>query len=139
MRRRTKSSADVRAKDEATTIDEYLALVSEDKRGALRALREMIRAAAPDAEECISYKMPAFKLNGMLVGFAAAKNHCALYAWNGSTTGLFADELRGYETSKGTIRFTPEKPLPERLVRRLVELKVVKNAERSKAAKSRQG
>ena len=119
-----------------TTIDEYLALVSEDKRAALQALREVIRAAAPEAEECISYQMPAFRLNGMLVGFAAAKNHCALYAWNGSALGMFADELRGYDTSKGTIRFTPEKPLPETLVRRLVETKVAKNAEKAKRAKT---
>src|SRR5271154_6945150 len=111
------------------TIDQYLSRVSEDKRAALQALREMIRAAAPEAEECISYKMPAFRLNGMLVGFAAAKNHCALYAWNGTAVGLFADELRGYDTSKGTIRFTPEKPLPETLVQRLVEMKVAQNAQ----------
>jgi uncharacterized protein YdhG (YjbR/CyaY superfamily) len=123
--------------DNPRTIDEYLSLVSEDKRAALQALREMIRATAPEAEECISYKMPAFRLNGMLVGFAAAKNHCALYAWNGSSVGMFADELKGYDTSKGAIRFTPDKPLPETLVRRLVEMKVAKNAEKSAAAKSR--
>ena len=120
-----------------TTIDEYLALVSEDKRAALQALREIIHSAAPEAEECISYQMPAFRLNGMLVGFAAAKNHCALYAWNGSSVGMFADELQGYETSKGAIRFTPDKPLPETLVRRLVEMKVAKNAEKSRAVKRR--
>jgi uncharacterized protein YdhG (YjbR/CyaY superfamily) len=128
-----------RETDAPTTIDAYLASVSEDKRAALQALREIIRAAAPGAEECISYKMPAFRLNGMLVGFAAAKNHCALYAWNGSAVGMFADELRGYDTSKGAIRFTPEKPLPEKLVRRLVEMKVAKNAQKSKAVKSRTG
>ena len=121
------------------TIDAYLASLSEDKRAALQALREVIRAAAPDAEECISYQMPAFKLNGMLVGFAAARNHCALYAWNGSAVGLFADELKDFDTSKGTIRFTPDKPLPETLVRRLVEMKVARNAEKAKAAKSRTG
>ena len=118
------------------TIDEYLSRVSEDKRAALQALREIIHAAAPEAEECISYEMPAFRLNGMLVGFAAAKHHCALYAWNGSTVGLFGDDPKGYETSKGTIRFTPDKPLPEALVRRLVEMKVAKNAERSKKPKA---
>jgi len=121
-------------RDAPTTIDEYLALVSDDKRAALQALREIIRAAAPDAQECISYKMPAFRQNGMLVGFAAAKNHCALYAWNGTAVGLFADELRGYDTSKGTIRFTPEKPLPETLVRRLVEMKVAQNAQNRRRA-----
>src|ERR1022692_2773292 len=113
--------------DKPTTIDEYLSRVSEDKRAALQALREIIRAAAPGAEECISYQIPAFRLDGMLVGFAAAKNHCALYAWNGSTLGMFGDELKGYNASKGTIRFTPDKPLPETLVRRLVEMKVARN------------
>ncbi len=122
--------------DAPTTIDEYLASVSEDQRAALQALREIIRAAAPDAEECISYKMPAFRQDGMLVGFAAAKHHCALYAWNGSAVGMLADELKGYDTSKGAIRFTPDKPLPEALVRRLVEMKVAKNAQKPKAAKS---
>jgi uncharacterized protein YdhG (YjbR/CyaY superfamily) len=122
------------AKQQApTTIDEYLARVNDDKRAALQALRELIRAAAPDAEECISYKMPAFRQDGMLVGFAAAKNHCALYAWNGSAVGLFADELRDFDTSKGAIRFTPDKPIPEALVRRLVEMKLAKNAQRKNA------
>ena len=120
-----------------STIDEYLSQVSEDKRAALQALREIIRSVAPEAEECISYQIPAFRLNGMLVGFAAARDHCALYAWNGSAVGMFADELKGYDTSKGTIRFTPDKPLPEAVVRRLVEMKVAKNAQKSKAAKTR--
>ena len=69
----------------------------------------------------------------MLVGFAAAKTHCALYAWNGSSVGLFAQELAGFDTSKGTIRFTPDHPLPETLVRRLVEMKLAKNAQRAEA------
>ena len=122
--------------DSPSTIDDYLSRLSEDKRAALQALREMIHAAAPGAQECISYKMPAFRLNGMLVAFAAAKNHCALYAWNGSSVGLLADELRDFDVSKGTIRFTPDKPLPEALVRRLVEMKVASNSQRVKAVKS---
>ena len=119
-----------------TTIDAYLAGVRDDQWVALQALREVIRAAAPEAEECISYQMPAFRLNGMLVGFAAAKRHCAFYAWNGSAVGLFADELADFDTSKGTIRFTPDKPIPAALVRRLVEMKVAKNAQKPKAARS---
>ena len=119
------------------TIDQYLAALPEDKRNALEKLRQTIRSAAPQAEECISYQMPAFKLNGMLVGFAAAKNHCALYAWNGSTVADFAGDLQGYDTSKGTIRFTPDKPLPEALVRHLVEQKVAMNAERAQARKAK--
>jgi uncharacterized protein YdhG (YjbR/CyaY superfamily) len=123
--------------DKPQTIDDYLARQTPANRAALQALREIIRAAAPQAVECISYQMPAFKLNGMLVGFAAAKNHCALYAWNGSTVADFAGDLQGYDTSKGTIRFTPDKPLPEALVRHLVEQKVAMNAERAQARKAK--
>jgi len=118
---------------EPSTIDEYLSGLSADKRAALQTLREVIRATAPDAQECISYKMPAFKLNGMLVGFAAHARHCALYAWNATSIADFAGDLTGFEISKGTIRFTPEKPIPPELVRRLVEAKVAKNAARVKA------
>ena len=118
--------------DHPTTIDEYLAGLDAETRTALQHLRETIRAAAPEAEECISYQMPAFRLNGMLVGFAAHARHCALYAWNGTTVEAFADELKDFDTSKGTIRFTPDKPLPDALVRHLVLAKVEKNAERAK-------
>jgi uncharacterized protein YdhG (YjbR/CyaY superfamily) len=121
----------------ARTIDDYLAGLSADKREALQALRRTIHAVAPAAEECISYGIPAFKLDGMLVGFAAHANHCALYAWNATTIADFADELQAFDTSKGTIRFTPDKPLPEALVRHLVEAKIVKNAERAKARRER--
>ncbi len=120
------------------TIDEYLSVLSADKRDALQGLRRIVRSVAPDAEECISYGMPAFRLNGMLVGFAAHANHCALYAWNATTISAFSD-LTGFETSKGTIRFMPDKPLPEALVRHLVEAKVVMNAERAKARRGRGG
>lgn len=119
--------------EDPASIDAYIAALAPDQRAALQALRETIRAAAPEAEECISYKMPAFKQNGMLVGFAAHARHLALYAWNGTTTAEFADELAGFEISKGTIRFTPDKPLPPALVRRLVEAKLAKNTERAKA------
>jgi uncharacterized protein YdhG (YjbR/CyaY superfamily) len=118
------------------TIDDYLSPLSADKRAALQALRETIRSTAPDAEECISYQIPAFRLNGMLVGFAAHASHCALYAWNGTTVAAFAEELKDYDTSKGTIRFTPDKPLPEALVRHLVQAKVAANAERAKVRKT---
>jgi uncharacterized protein YdhG (YjbR/CyaY superfamily) len=119
------------------TIDEYLSVLSAEKRDALQALRRIIHSVAPAAEECISYGIPAFRLNGMLVGFAAHANHCALYAWNATTIADFSDELKGFDTSKGTIRFTPDKPLPEAFVRYLVEAKVVKNAERAKARRGR--
>ena len=98
----------------ATTIDEYLSGVSDDKRAALERLRKAIRAAAPRAVECISYQLPAFRLDGkFLVAFGAAANHCAFYP--GGIVEAFADELRDYNTSKGTIRFQPERPLPANL------------------------
>ncbi len=119
--------------DKTLTIDDYLATVKPDQRVALQSMRQTIRAAAPDAEECISYGMPAFRQNGMLVGFAAAARHCALYAWNGSTVEAFADQLKDYDLSKGTIRFTPDKPLPEALVRHLVKEKIALNAAKAGA------
>src|SRR5882724_7119298 len=107
------------------TIDEYLAPLSADKRAALEKLRKIIRAAAPKAEECISYQIPAFRLNGrMLVGFGATANHCAFYPMNSSTVESYKEELKGFKTSKGTIRFQADKPLPTALVRRLVKARI---------------
>src|SRR6266571_2982409 len=105
------------------TIDEYLAAVSDDKQAALETLRKTIKAVAPEAEECISYQLPAFRLNGkLLVAYGAAANHCAFYP--GSTVKALKDELEGYDTSKGTIRFPASKPLPAALVRKLVRLRI---------------
>lgn len=105
------------------TIDQYLAPLSPDKRAALEKLRKAIRAAVPKAEECISYGIPAFRLNGkFLVGFGAAVGHCAFYP--GGTVEAFADELRDYDTSKGTIRFQPDRPIPATLVRKLVRTRI---------------
>jgi len=109
------------------TIDDYLAAVSDDKRAALERLRKAIRAAAPGAEECISYQIPAFRFNGrMLVWFGAGANHCAFYP--GTVVEAFRDELADYDTSKGTIRFQPGRPLPASLVRKLVKARIAKTA-----------
>src|SRR6266480_4868554 len=105
------------------THDDYLAAVTEDKRAALQKLRQAIESAAPKAEECISYQVPAFRLNGrFLVAYGAATNHCAFYP--GSTVKALKDELKGYDTSKGTIRFPASKPLPAGLVRKLIRLRI---------------
>ena|SRR6266496_1234273 len=109
------------------TIDEYLAALSPDKRAALQRLRKIIRAVAPKAEEGISYGLAAFRQNGMLVGFGAAAKHCAFYLMSSSTIAAHKDELRGYDTSKGTIRFSPDKPLPAALVRKLVKARIAEN------------
>jgi uncharacterized protein YdhG (YjbR/CyaY superfamily) len=109
------------------TIDEYLARLSDDKRSALEILRKSIRAAAPKAEECISYQIPAYRQNGMLVGFGATVNHCAFYLMSSSTVETHKDKLKGYDLSKGTIRFQAGKPLPVALVRMLVRARIREN------------
>jgi uncharacterized protein YdhG (YjbR/CyaY superfamily) len=113
-----------------TTIDEYLSALDEDKRVALEGLRKIIRAAAPKAEECISYQLAAFRLNGPLVAFGATANHCAFYLMSSSTVEDHQAELKGYDTSKGTIRFQVDKPLPAALVRKLVKARVAENGGR---------
>src|SRR6266404_4544255 len=118
--KRTASPANAR---KPKTHDDYLAAVTEDKRGALQKLRKAIKEAAPKAEECISYQVPAFRLNGkFLVAYGAAKNHCAFYP--GTTIKALKDDLKSYDTSKGTIRFSAGKPLPSALVRKLVRLRI---------------
>jgi uncharacterized protein YdhG (YjbR/CyaY superfamily) len=111
------------------TIDEYLAALSDDKRAALERLRKTIRAAAPGAEECISYQLPAFRLGGKpLVAFGATSNQCAFYPMSGTTVEAHKDELKDYDTSKGTIRFQASKPLPATLVRKLVKTRIAESA-----------
>ena len=106
------------------TIDEYLAGLSDDKRAALEKLRKAIRAAAPDAEECISYSLPAFCLNGPLVAFGASTHHCSFFPMSPAVLAAHSKELKGYNTSKGPIRFQPGKPLPAALVRKLVKARI---------------
>ncbi len=105
------------------TFDGYLAILDTDQRAALEKLRKAIRAAAPMAEECISYGLAAFRLNGKFLGaLGAAANHCAFHL--GSTVQAHKDELKQYDTSKGTIRFQPSHPLPAVLVRKLVRARI---------------
>ncbi len=119
----TKRTATPAKANKPKTHEDYLAAVTEDKRAALQKLRKAIKTAAPKAEECISYQLPAFRLNGrFLVAYGAATNHCAFYP--GSTVKALKEELKGYDTSKGTIRFPASKPLPAALVRKLVRLRI---------------
>ena len=110
------------------TIDEYLAPLSNEKRAALEKLRRAIKSAAPRAEECISYQIPAFRLGGrMLVAFGAAAKHCAFYPGS-FPLEAHKDELKAYDTSKGTIRFQADRPLPATLVRKLVKTRIAEHA-----------
>jgi uncharacterized protein YdhG (YjbR/CyaY superfamily) len=115
-------------KTKPETIDEYLAPLSNEKRAALEKLRRAIKSAAPKAEECISYQIPAFRLDGrLLVAFGAAKNHCAFYP-GALPVKTHKDELKAYDTTKGTIRFQADSPLSATLVRKLVKTRIAEHA-----------
>jgi uncharacterized protein YdhG (YjbR/CyaY superfamily) len=108
----------------AATIDEYLAGVPDDKRGALERLREQIRTAAPEVTEAISYGLPTFKLDGRwFVAFGATKAHCSFYV-GGRPIEVYAGELTSYRLWKGTINFKPDQPLPAELVTKLVQVRL---------------
>src|SRR5262249_21934910 len=103
--------------------------MSDEKRLALEKLRKTIKATAPKAEECISYGLAAFRLNGkMLVALGATANHCAFYTMSSTTVEAHKDELKGYDTSKGTIRFSANPPLPATLLRKLVKARIAENS-----------
>lgn len=120
-----------------TTVDDYLAALPEDARTTLEKIRKTIKAAAPGAAEVISYQMPMYKHHGMLVGFAAFKDHCSLFP-GANALVTYKEELKGYKTSKGTIRFPIGKPLPAALVKRIVKTCIAENeAAFNKKAKKR--
>jgi uncharacterized protein YdhG (YjbR/CyaY superfamily) len=106
-------------------IDDYLATVSPDRRTELNKLRKAIRSIVPRAEECISYGMPAFRLDGTVVaGFRATAKGCSYYPFSGSTLRTLAADLRGYDQTKSAIHFGPDKPLPATLVRKLIKARI---------------
>ena len=113
-------------------VDGYLAALPQRQRAALEKLRKTIRAAAPRAEEVISYGIPAFWYQGYgIVWYAAWKNHCSLYPISGS----IRRELKGYDTAKGTIRFAVDEPLPTALVKKLVKARIAENQKKVKKLK----
>ena len=117
------------SKTKPKTIDEYLGLTSPEQRVVLEKLRKTIHAAAPGAMEYIGYGLAGFKFNGRpLVYFGAWEGHCALYAASPAVQKKFQKELIGFECSKGTIRFTPDRPLPTTLVKALVKARIAENA-----------
>lgn len=118
------------AKPMPETTRGFLAVLPAPQRQALEHLRGVIIAAAPEAEEYVGYGIPAFRHNGALVSFGAAKNHCALYVQSPAVMEALATELEGLDTSKGTVRFTPDKPIPDALVTRLVQARLDENAAR---------
>ena len=132
----------MKKKPTATTIDEYLATVPPGQRAALEKLRKAIKAAAPKAEECITYGIAAFKLDGKgIAGFSASAKHCSYFPMSGQTTTTLKAELKDYKSSKGGVQFQPDKPLPAALVKRLIKARIAEieaeNVAKSSRAKSR--
>ncbi|MCI4337225.1 MAG: DUF1801 domain-containing protein [Thermoplasmata archaeon] len=119
-----------RAPSGPAAIDAYLEKVPADVRAALQELRETIRKAAPTAEEVISYGMPAFRQNGILVYYAAYSDHCSLFVASVKVRRKFATELKPFAGGKGTVRFTLTQPLPPALVTRIVKARAAENAKR---------
>ena len=118
-------------KQQYKTIDECIADSPEEIQVALQKLRRVIQAAAPEAQEVISYSMPAFKQNGILVYFAAFKKHIGFFPTS-SGVSAFKKELAAYETSKGTVRFPLDKSIPYELVARIVKFRVQENINKKK-------
>src|SRR5271166_3338167 len=109
-------------------VDEYLASVPEPARSTLEKVRAVIRSAAPpEATEVISYRIPMFKYEGMLMGFAAFSNHCSLFPGSLSALKALKNELKDFHTSKGTIRFPMDKPPSAALVKKLVKARIAEN------------
>ena len=112
-----------------TTVDEYIDELPSKAKPFLKKLRQIVIKNAPDAEEVISYGMPAYKLHGMLLYFSSFTNHYSLFAFP-SAIIAFKDQLKGYETSKGTIRFSFDKPLPTKLITAIIKFKVKENLDK---------
>ena len=123
MSKRPNNTTSVRQKN----VDEYLAAAPEDARAALAKLRKTIRAAAPKATDVISYQIPAYKHRGLLVGFAAMKDHCTFHIMSTEVTRAHAAELKGYKIGKASIRFLPGNPLPTALVTKLIKARIAEN------------
>lgn len=113
--------------------DDYLARIPEVQRASLQRLREQVLKAAPGAEECVAWQMPSFRADGrLLVCYAAARHHCSLYPMSSDLMEEMAGDLAGLDTSKGTIRFQPDRPLPAALVRKIVRARLAENREKGR-------
>lgn len=117
-------------------VDEYIASFPRPVQSALMQLRHWIQKLAPEAQEQISYKIACYKHKGILVGFGATEKHCSFYACNATILGSFKEELKGFEYSGGTIHFSPAKPIPFSLIKKLVHRRIMEN-ENSAASKKR--
>ncbi|MGO8970118.1 MAG: iron chaperone [Myxococcaceae bacterium] len=113
----------------ATTIDEYLSTVTGERRKTLEQLRQTIRSIIPKAEECISYRIPAFRLDGIVIaGFLARAKGCSYVPFSGTTLKTLTSDVRGYEQTKSSLHFDADEPLPTALVRKLIKVRIAEAA-----------
>jgi uncharacterized protein YdhG (YjbR/CyaY superfamily) len=112
------------------SVDEYMSALPADVQQVLEKIRSTIKTAAPKAEEVISYQMPGYKYHGMLVYFAAFKDHCSLFPASKKVLEVFREELKTYKTFGGTIQFTKDHPLPVKLVKQIVQYRIKENEEK---------
>jgi uncharacterized protein YdhG (YjbR/CyaY superfamily) len=132
MKKKTIAKAGAKAKSPGKSVDEYLAAVPEPARSTLENIRTTIRAVVPkETTEVISYGIPGFKHNGMLVWYAAFADHCSFFP-TPSVIKAFEKELKGYRISKGTIQFPVDKPLPAALVKKMVKMRIAQNEGKKK-------
>ena len=133
-----KSTAAAPASSKATSsvdVDAYLAKVPEPARSTLEKVRATIRSVLPsEANEGLSYGMPAFRYHGALVAYAAFKNHCSFFPMQASLTDRMKDELKNYRTSKGTLQFPLDRPLPATLVKKIVKARIAENKRKAGSA-----
>ena len=113
-------------------VNKYISNLPIEQQIALERVRQIIKNTVPEAQEYLSYKMPAYHFHGMIGGFSAFKNHCSFFPWDSKTIDVFKDELTGFKTSAGTIQFTPEKPLSEELLQKILRYRVASNLEKEK-------
>jgi uncharacterized protein YdhG (YjbR/CyaY superfamily) len=117
------------------SVDEYFSTLPQEKKKFLKELRDTIKDATPEAEELISYNMPAFKYHGILVYYMAHSNHLGFYPGNKAVNEVFKNELTAYKTSKGTIQLPFNNPIPKRLIKNIVKFRMKENLNKSKAKK----
>ena len=121
----------MKQKDSPESVDEYIRMFPKDIQSKLKSIREIVKKSAPQAEEVISYQMPAYKLNGILLYFAAFKNHIGFFP-TPSGIEAFRKELSGYELTKGTIHLPYDKKIPETLIKKIIKFRVKENLEKKK-------
>ena len=120
-------------KNKISSVDDYLNELPDDIYSALENIRQIIKFLVPDAEETISYQVPSYKHKGMLVGFGASKDHCSFFVMSSTLLKDFEEDIKDFDTSTGTIRFTPDKPIPNDLITRIVMARLAENeAKKSK-------